>query len=106
VLPTVYGEGVPKTLIEAAACGRPIVTTDTPGCRDICVDGVNGLLVPPGDQQALERAIGRLVHDPDLRHRMGGEGRRIAEQSFGIDQVNARTLAIYQALLDTGAGAG
>jgi glycosyltransferase involved in cell wall biosynthesis len=104
VLPTVYGEGVPKTLIEAAACGRPIVTTDTPGCRDICVDGVNGLLVPPGDQQALERAIGRLVHDPELRHRMGVEGRRIAEQSFGIDQVNARTLAIYRALLGTAPG--
>jgi glycosyltransferase involved in cell wall biosynthesis len=99
VLPTAYGEGVPKTLIEAAACARAIVTTDTPGCRDICRDGVNGLLVPPGDVDALESALRTLVSDPGLRERMGSEGRRIAEDHFGLEGVIDRTLGLYATLL-------
>lgn len=99
VLPTVYGEGVPKALIEAAACARPIVTTDTPGCRDICIDDVNGFLVEPGSVDGLEHAIGRLVDDPALRERMGLAGRRLAEEGFGLDQVVEQTLALYSELL-------
>jgi glycosyltransferase involved in cell wall biosynthesis len=99
VLPTVYGEGVPKTLIEAAACGRAIVTTDTPGCRDICRDGINGLLIAPGDVDALERAVRRLAGDADLRARMGSAGRRIAEQEFSIERVVTETLALYERVL-------
>jgi glycosyltransferase involved in cell wall biosynthesis len=102
VLPTVYGEGVPKTLIEAAACARAIVTTDTAGCRDICVDGVNGLLVSPGDVDQLERALRTLIGDAGLRRRMGTEGRRIAEERFGLDGVIDRTLALYTKLLAAG----
>jgi len=99
VLPTIYGEGVPKALIEAAACARPIVTTDTPGCRDICVDGVNGLLVAPGSLDELERALTRLIDDPVTRDRMGREGRRIAEEGFGLRLVIDRTLALYADLV-------
>ena len=98
-LPTVYGEGVPKTLIEAAACGRAIVTSDAPGCRDICRDGVNGLLIEPGDADALERAIRRLVEEPELRQRMGAAGRRIAEDGFSVGRVVAETLALYERVL-------
>ena len=99
VLPTVYGEGVPKALIEAAACARPIVTTETPGCRDICIDGVNGLLVQPGSIDGLEHAIRRLIDDPALRERMGSEGRRLVEEHFGLELVVAQTLGLYADLL-------
>ena len=99
MLPTVYGEGVPKALIEAAACARPIVTTDTPGCRDICIDGVNGLLVQPGSIDGLEHAIRRLIDDPALRERMGSEGRRLVEEHFGLELVVAQTLGLYADLL-------
>ena len=100
VLPTVYGEGIPKMLIEAAACGRAIVTTDTPGCRDVCHDGVNGMLVAPGDVDALEQAIARLAEDLPRALRMGAEGRRIVEERFGLDRVLTSTLALYTRLLD------
>jgi glycosyltransferase involved in cell wall biosynthesis len=99
VLPTLYGEGVPKALIEAAASARPIVTSDAPGCRDICIGGVNGLLIPPGDIDALERAVRQLVDDPDLRRRMGAAGRHIAERSFSLERVIDETLALYARVL-------
>jgi glycosyltransferase involved in cell wall biosynthesis len=98
-LPSSYGEGVPKVLIEAAACGRAIVTTDTPGCREIVQDGVNGLLVPVKNQDALTAALADLIHNPAVRQQMGAAGRRWAEAEFSLAQVNARTLEIYQTLL-------
>lgn len=98
VLPSFYGEGVPKCLIEAAACGRSIVAADGPGLREIVHDGENGLLVPAHDPRALANAIARLAADPVLRIRMGEAGRRLAETRFGDRQVAAETLAIYQAL--------
>jgi glycosyltransferase involved in cell wall biosynthesis len=98
-LPSTYGEGVPKVLIEAAACGRAIVTTDTPGCREIVRDGQNGLLVPPHDVDALCAAILRLVSDRDLRQRMGRRGREIAEAEFSFAHIAEQTLALYQRLL-------
>jgi glycosyltransferase involved in cell wall biosynthesis len=100
VLPTVYGEGVPRTLIEAAASGRAIVTTDTPGCRDICRDGVNGILVRPGDIDGLVRAVRTLIEDEELRGRMGAEGRSLAEQGFGLGSILEQTLALYASLLE------
>jgi glycosyltransferase involved in cell wall biosynthesis len=99
VLPTAYGEGVPKVLIEAAASGRAIVTTDTPGCRDICRDGINGLLVPPGDVEALEQAVHKLAEDRELRERMGAAGRSIAEEGFGLDRILAASLGLYATVL-------
>lgn len=94
-LPTVYGEGVPKVLIEAAACARPIVTTDTPGCRDIVRHSENGLTVPPRDIGALCAALSQLLLDAELRRAMGRRGRRIVEAEFSLDVVVQQTLDIY-----------
>ena len=98
VLPSFYGEGVPKCLIEAAACGRPIVAADGPGLREIVRDGDNGILVPAHDPTALAQAIARLASDTALRTRMGAAGRRVAETGFSDKQVAAETLAVYQGL--------
>jgi glycosyltransferase involved in cell wall biosynthesis len=94
-----YREGLPKILIEAAACGRPIVATDVPGCREIVRDGENGLLVTVRNAEALSAAIKKLIEEPLLRRRMGEQGRRIAAQEFGLEQVIAETLLVYQGLL-------
>jgi glycosyltransferase involved in cell wall biosynthesis len=69
------GEGIPTVLLEAAACGRPLVATDVPGCRDVVQEGVNGLLVPPQDPAALAEALHTLLIDEKLRARMGAAGR-------------------------------
>lgn len=98
-LPSTYGEGVPKTLIEAAACARPCLATDTPGCREIVQHGVNGLLVPPHDIDALEQAARRLIGDASLRKSMGENGRQIVLDSFTARQVIDETLALYRSLL-------
>lgn len=98
VLPS-YREGLPKSLIEAAACGRAVVTTDVPGCRDAIEPQVTGLLVPPRDAAALASAVQRLADDAHLRKRLGEEGRRLAEQAFDIRQVVRRHLEIYDALI-------
>ena len=95
-LPSAYGEGVPKILIEAAACGRPVVASDAPGCRDIVHHGVNGLLVPPRDAPAVAEAVLRLLTDPDLRKEMGERGVQIARDSFSVQQVIRETLRIYE----------
>ena len=73
---------MPLSLLEAAACARPIVATDVPGCREIARDGVNALLVPPNDAAALADAIDRLAGDAELRRRFGAAGRRIVENEF------------------------
>ena len=98
-LPSKYGEGVPKALIEAAACGRPIVTTDTPGCRDIVLDGYNGRLVPIRDAAALADAIQDLSSNPRLRQKYGLAGRQRVIDSFASDIVHAETMEIYEKLL-------
>ena len=98
-LPSTYGEGVPKVLIEAAASGRACVTTDSPGCREIVRHGENGLAVPPGDIAALAGAVERLIRDPALRQRMGAKGRQIVLDGFTLRQVIDETLALYQELL-------
>ena len=98
-LPSFYGEGVPKVLIEAASCGRAIVTTDTPGCREIVRDGENGLLVPPRDARALAGAIQRLIADPSLRKKMGERGREIVMREFSLDKVISETMGLYKELL-------
>lgn len=91
-----YREGLPKALLEAAACGLPIVTTDVPGCREIVRNGNNGLLVPVRDAPALAEALARLVADPDMRRRMGERGRVLAVGEFSQEQVIAETLAVYR----------
>jgi len=98
VLPSYYGEGLPKVLVEAAACGRAVVTTDHQGCRDAIEPDVSGLLVPVRDAKALASAIQRLIEGADLRQRMGREGRRLAEKEFSIEKIVQAHLDIYRAL--------
>lgn len=99
VLPS-YREGLPRSLVEAAACGRAVVTTDVPGCRDVIEPGVTGLLVPARDASALAVTVLELAGDAPRRQAMGAAGRRLAEQEFGIDQVVDAHLAVYKQLLD------
>jgi len=94
-----YREGLPKVLLEAAASGRPIVTTDTPGCREVVRHGENGLLVPVREVEALANAIRVLLESPELRHRMGIRGRELVEEQFGIQKVIEETLRLYDELL-------
>jgi glycosyltransferase involved in cell wall biosynthesis len=94
-----YREGLPKALIEAAACGRPIVTTDVPGCREVIRNGEGGYLVPPQDAEALVLALERLLKDGQLRGEMGRRNREEAERSFGIRGVVRATLDIYADLV-------
>lgn len=100
VLPSYYREGIPRSLLEAAACGRPVVTTDMPGCREIIEDGVNGYLVEPRDVVSLADALEKLIRDPSLRARMGRAGRKRVLQHFTERQVVAQTLDTYRALLE------
>lgn len=100
-LPSSYGEGVPKALIEAAACGRAIVTTDAPGCREIVQNGVNGLLVPPNQVLPLAEALRTLIEDGPMRQRMGKEGNRLFEAEFTVDRVVKAHFALYEDLMET-----
>ncbi len=100
VLPSYYGEGLPKVLIEAAACGRVVVTTNHPGCRDAIEPGVTGVLVPLRDAVALANAIQELLSDPVRCATMGQAGRELAESAFDVRQVVAVHLQIYQELMD------
>jgi glycosyltransferase involved in cell wall biosynthesis len=97
VLPS-YREGLPKSLIEAAAVGRPIVTTDVPGCREVVKDGENGFLVPAKDAKELSIAIQKLINNPKLLISMGKKGRLMAEQEFSIHQIVEQTLKLYKTL--------
>lgn len=97
-LPSFYREGIPRVLIEAAACGRAIVTTDTAGCREIVRHGENGLLVAPRDPVAVAEAILALLGDAGLRRRMGAAGRARAEAEYGAPHVIAQTMAVYDEL--------
>lgn len=100
VLPSYYGEGLPKVLIEAAACGRAVVTTDHPGCRDAIDPGVTGVLVPVRNASALAQAINELLNEPERCQAMGNAGRALAERAFDVRQVVDAHLRIYQELID------
>jgi len=99
VLPSYYKEGVPKSLLEALAAGKPILTTDAPGCREVVVPGENGLLVPPRDAPSLACAMKRLLADRALRARMGARSRAMALEQFSDDSVNARIIDVYREVL-------
>lgn len=94
--PSYYREGVPKSLIEATAIGRPIVTTDSIGCKDTVEDGMNGFLVPIKESKTLAEKLRILIDDADLRKRMGLHSRQIAERDFSLEDVIAKHLAIYE----------
>jgi glycosyltransferase involved in cell wall biosynthesis len=99
VLPSTYGEGIPKALLEAAACARPIVASDVPGCREAVRSAVSGVLVPPHDIDALAEAIAALVADPAGREAMGHAGRALIASRFAEEIVAGETLALYRAVL-------
>jgi glycosyltransferase involved in cell wall biosynthesis len=92
-------EGLPKVLLEAAACGRPMVASDVPGCREIARANVNALLVPPDDPVALADAIARLAKDADLRRRFGAAGRHLVETEFSAERIGREICALYDRLL-------
>jgi glycosyltransferase involved in cell wall biosynthesis len=95
-----YREGIPKVLMEAAACGRPIVTTDAPGCREVVRHQENGLLVPPRDGHALASALRTLIRDSELRLSMGRNGRSLAENEFSLERVIKENFKLYERILD------
>lgn len=99
VFPSYYREGVPKSLIEACAIGRPIVTCNSVGCKDVVDDGINGFLVEPRSPHALARHIKTLLDDGDMRRRMGVAARRKAEKEFSISKVVDTHLSLYLSLL-------
>jgi glycosyltransferase involved in cell wall biosynthesis len=99
VLPSTYGEGVPKALLEAAACARPIVASDVPGCREVVRPGETGLLAAPRDVNGLAGAIAALVGDPLRRKTMGRAGRAMVEREFAEDIVARETLTVYDTAL-------
>ena len=98
VLPS-YREGLPKSLIEAGACGVPLITTDTPGCREVVADNVEGLLVPVRDPKALADAIARLQDDPKLATRLGLAAREKILRNFDERIVIEQTIGVYAELM-------
>jgi glycosyltransferase involved in cell wall biosynthesis len=99
LLPSSYGEGVPKALLEAASCARPIIASDMPGCRDVVAHGETGLLVPPGDVPALAAAVRGLAADRAARVRMGKAGRTRMVAEFGETAVAEQTLTLIRRAL-------
>ncbi|MFK2875923.1 glycosyltransferase family 4 protein [Rhodanobacter hydrolyticus] len=99
VLPS-YREGLPRTLVEAAACGLPLITTDVPGCREVVTDDVDGLLVPKGNSEALAHAIRRVLEIPGLAQRLGEAARLKARTQFDEHIVIEHTLEVYAELCD------
>lgn len=98
--PSYYREGVPRSLIEASAIGRPLVTCNSIGCKDVVDDGVNGFLVQPCDSDSLAHHLRALLCDAQLRQKMGQASRRKAESEFSIESVNDKHLQIYHRILN------
>ena len=94
-----YREGLPRSLIEAAACGRPIVTTDVPGCREIVEHEVNGYLVPARNANALAEALTKLISDPSLRKIMGSRSRKIVANNFSIEKFISESFEVYRSVI-------
>jgi glycosyltransferase involved in cell wall biosynthesis len=92
-------EGLPKSLLEAAACGRPLIATDVPGCREVAREAVNALLVPPDDPEALAKAVETLMNDRDLRVRFGSASRQIVVNDYSSTRIGNEITALYSRLL-------
>ncbi len=99
VQPSRGGEGLPKSLLEAAACGRAMVATDVPGCREIAIEGETGLLVPVDDVEALADAMARLAEDAALRARFGEAARRLVEAKFSADAIGKEIVSLYDKMI-------
>jgi len=94
-----YHEGLSKSLIEAAACGRPLISTDIPGCREVVHHGINGLIVPKEDGKALAKAILQMLSKPKELESMGKDSRIIAENDYSLKKVVADTIQVYNQLI-------
>lgn len=99
--PSYYKEGLPKSLIEATAVGRPIITTNSIGCKETVVDGYNGYLIPIKDSDTLTDRLSILFENRDIRQKMGQNSRSLAEKDFSIDDVIAKHLEIYKKLVNS-----
>lgn len=98
VLPSYYGEGFSKAIMEASASGKPVITTTVPGCADAVIDGITGLVIPPRDIESLEQSIEKLLLNETLRAELGRNGRQHAEKYFSIDSVVEQHMSIYDSL--------
>jgi len=99
VLASRGGEGLPKSLLEAAACGRAMVATDVPGSREIAIAGETALTVPAGDPEALAKAMAEMASDPALRARFGANARALVECKFSAEAIGRQTVALYNSLI-------
>ncbi|MCD6419931.1 MAG: glycosyltransferase family 4 protein [Synergistetes bacterium] len=99
VLPSYYREGIPRTVLEAMSMGKPVVTTDAPGCKETVVDGENGFLVPPKDVNALADAVERLLCDAELRMKMGIKGRKMVLERFSDEIITRRIIEVSKMLV-------
>ncbi len=97
-----FGEGLPRSLMEAAACGRPLVATDVPGCRELVNNGSNGYLFTPDDLDDLVKKLDTLISDPKLRQRMGKNGRTLVEKQFSSNVIVNKTLQVYNQISGVG----
>lgn len=100
IMPSYYPEGVPKVLLEAAACGTPVITTDHPGCRDAVLNKETGILVEPRNSDAIIKAILYMLDDPNILDKMGKAGRKLAEHSFDEKKVIEAHFKLYQQYTD------
>ena len=98
--PSWYREGLPKSVIEAEAIGRPVVTTDSVGCRDTVIDGMNGFMIPIKDSNALASALKKLIDNPELRQTMGKKAREYAVNKFDIREVVKVHMDVYKSVLE------
>ena len=94
-LPTFYGEGIPKVIIEACASRRAVITSNIAGCKEIVEDGFNGILIEPKNSKQLATAIVTLITSTDLRHKYGLNGRKLVQSKFSLDIINRQTLELY-----------
>jgi glycosyltransferase involved in cell wall biosynthesis len=97
VVPALGGDGMPRAMVEAAACGRPLVVSDVPGCRQFVRPRVEGLVVPPGDAAALAGALAELAIDPEFRARAGAAARQRVAQDYTEEAVRGKIREVYLA---------
>jgi glycosyltransferase involved in cell wall biosynthesis len=97
VLPSYYPEGVPRSLLEAMACGKAIITTDTPGCREVVEPGINGFLVKPKDPADLAEAMVSMMDNPEMVAAMGRASRRMVQERFSDERIIGATMNAYAA---------
>ena len=98
ILPS-YREGLPKGLLEAASCKLPIISTDVPGCREVCKNNFNGFLVPPKDKKSLAKSIEKLILDKKLSKKFGSNSRKLIEEKFSTKIISKKFLDVYSELI-------